>query len=188
MRFAHAVVVFVLLLISNQAWAPVLSARSSLVVPTQFPTIQQAVNAARAGDTVQLRAGTYAEQVIIPNSLTLIGAGAGVSTIQAPPVLIPDAFGSTAIVEVNKGAKVTMSGLTVAGPGYSSCGVASLNEGILVADGATLGLSYSAVRHVHDAAIASCGHYQCGRQIRPVRPDDRQRPSGVSSAVWRPTG
>ena len=87
MRCAHAVVVFVLLLISNQAWAPVLSARSSLVVPTQFPTIQQAVNAARPGDTVQLRAGTYAEQVIIPNSLTLIGAGAGVSIIQAPPVL-----------------------------------------------------------------------------------------------------
>src|SRR5215467_11395386 len=46
-------------------------------VPSQYSTIQGAVNAAAAGDTINIANGTYAEQVNIPsskNNLTLNGA------------------------------------------------------------------------------------------------------------------
>src|ERR1041385_2391847 len=46
-------------------------------VPSQYSTIQAAVNAAASGDTIQIANGIYAEQVNIPstkNNLTLNGA------------------------------------------------------------------------------------------------------------------
>jgi hypothetical protein len=44
-------------------------------VPAQYPTIQQAVNAAVSGDTVLIAAGNYTEQVVVAfkNGLTLTG-------------------------------------------------------------------------------------------------------------------
>jgi len=46
--------------------------------PHVFPSIQSAVTAASAGDTVQACPGTYNESVTISTTLTLIGAKAGV--------------------------------------------------------------------------------------------------------------
>jgi len=54
---------------------PALAATRS--VPSQYSTIQAAVNAAASGDTISIANGTYNEQVTIPSSkskLTLIGA------------------------------------------------------------------------------------------------------------------
>lgn len=51
-----------------------------------YSSIQAAVDAAASGDIIQVAAGTYIEQVTIHESMQLIGAGAGVSTIQAPVV------------------------------------------------------------------------------------------------------
>lgn len=42
-------------------------------VPSQYPTIQSAVNAAQAGDTVMVAAGTYHEHVGITTSLYILG-------------------------------------------------------------------------------------------------------------------
>jgi nitrous oxidase accessory protein NosD len=47
--------------------------RKILIVPDDYPTIQAAVSAAGSGDTVSVRKGVYAENVIIAQSLTLQG-------------------------------------------------------------------------------------------------------------------
>ena len=59
--------------------APASTARAAIInVPTDYPTIQAAVNAASPGDTIVVAAGTYNETVNIDKSLTLEGAQAGV--------------------------------------------------------------------------------------------------------------
>ncbi|MCL6583942.1 MAG: right-handed parallel beta-helix repeat-containing protein [bacterium] len=44
-------------------------------VPAQYPTIQSAVDAARAGDTILVQAGTYRENVYIDKQVNLKGVG-----------------------------------------------------------------------------------------------------------------
>ena len=60
-------------------------------VPADAPTIQAAVNlAAPSGDTIQISAGTYVEQIQVVNkSLSIVGAGENTTIIQAPGPLIP---------------------------------------------------------------------------------------------------
>ena len=60
-------------------------------VPADAPTIQAAVNlAAPSGDTIQIAAGTYVEQVQVVNkSLNIVGAGENTTIIQSPGPLTP---------------------------------------------------------------------------------------------------
>ena len=52
-----------------------LTSASALVVPTQFPTIQAAINAANSGNTIKVLPGTYTEQVSINKNLIIAGSG-----------------------------------------------------------------------------------------------------------------
>lgn len=55
----------------------------TLVVPDQYPTIQSAIEAAAPGDTVQVKAGTYSENVVIDKEgIQLIGEGRNLVTVQ----------------------------------------------------------------------------------------------------------
>jgi parallel beta-helix repeat protein len=71
--------------------------------PADFHTIQEAINAASDGDTVYVRAGTYAENVVLNKSLSLIGE-------DAETTIIDGEYRPGAI-----GAAVTAEGVTITG-------------------------------------------------------------------------
>jgi parallel beta-helix repeat protein len=85
-----------------------------------YSTIQAAVNAASANDVIDVGAGTYKEAVIIGIPLSLIGAGADPSVIDAtglPNGILVDGFGHPGL------RNVTIAGFTVEN---------ALFEGVLV--------------------------------------------------------
>ena len=51
--------------------------------PCDYTTIQAAINAATAGDTITVAAGTYIEDVVVNKAITLQGAGMETTTIVA---------------------------------------------------------------------------------------------------------
>ncbi|MBZ5607887.1 MAG: right-handed parallel beta-helix repeat-containing protein [Acidobacteriia bacterium] len=74
------------------------------------PTISKAVAAAAAGDTIQVAAGTYKENVVIKAPLALIGAGSATTTIDAtglPNGVTVDGSGAAGL------GNIVISGFTV---------------------------------------------------------------------------
>ena len=68
----------------NQAWELSVCFRivnAEIIVPDDYPTIQEAINAASDGDTVFVRNGTYYENVVVNKSVSLIGENADTTTI-----------------------------------------------------------------------------------------------------------
>jgi parallel beta-helix repeat protein len=55
-----------------------------VAVPTDVPTIQEAIDRVKTGGTVTVAAGTYKEKVEIYKSITIRGAGADKTVLQAP--------------------------------------------------------------------------------------------------------
>lgn len=91
--------------------------KTVLQVPTVYPTIQEAVNAAVNGDEIQIEAGTYTEQVVIENKDLKIKGKDGAS-IQAPffPVLY-QTYGTESLrgIILIKGGNVKIEKLTIDG-------------------------------------------------------------------------
>jgi len=87
--------------------------------------IQQAVNLASDGDTIQVKAGTYNEQVTINKSLTVNGAGKGITIIAPSPIAVnttrvggsSPGSGVAGIVVIDSTTGVTIRDLTVDGAG-----------------------------------------------------------------------
>lgn len=140
----------------------------TLEVPTQFATIQAAINASLPGGTVKILPGIYTEQITINKNLRLIGAGVDKTSIRAPYTLAPGSFGVRVIVDINKGATVAMSDLTVTGPGSGTCGLGSLSAGVFVVEGATLDLYSAAVTHIHDTPAAACFPFGVGIRVGAI--------------------
>ena len=73
---------------SATAQATLLVDNDNVECPTAtFPTIQAAINAAAPGDTVQVCAGVYLENLVLSKSLTLVGPEAGVHACNRVPLL-----------------------------------------------------------------------------------------------------
>jgi parallel beta-helix repeat protein len=109
-------------------WMPMGAAASTIVVPTDQPTIQAAVSAATTGDTVLVQPGTYAETI-------RIGAGRDGLTIAAadekdPPIVLGVEGARGADITIAAADDVTIRNVVVRGG----------NEGVRVdhAYGATL--------------------------------------------------
>jgi hypothetical protein len=79
-----------------------------------YSSIQAAVDAAAPGDTIDIRAGTYSEDVDVSVAgLTFTGAGAGVSIVEG--------MGFAAFIFRDSASPVTLSGVTLRSPVAVSC-------------------------------------------------------------------
>ncbi len=132
--------------------------RSPLIVPDAYATVQAAIDSAQPGAVIQIRPGTYREQLSIDKDLELEGAGAELTGIQAPVALQPGILGKSAIVEIRGAAKVKITKLAVQGPGPAACEVGSLHAGIKVIQGASLDLSFAKVESIFDTPKHDCNH------------------------------
>ena len=140
---------------------------AEIIVPTNKPTIQAAIDAAAPGDTIKVLRGTYKEQILLAKDLTLKGVGVGRTLIQAPATLIP--FGenlatglpSAAIIRITDGARVWMSDFTLTGP--IPCSIDS--RGILVVKGATLVIKEAHITRIRPASVSCPPAQATGRAL-----------------------
>jgi hypothetical protein len=143
----------------NKKYYPPKDPPADIVVPTDFPKIQEAMDAANEGDVIKVLPGTYTEQLTISKSLTLLGSGPKSTIIEAPGVLETNVLGFTYIVEVNSEAEVTIKGFTIKGPDGVDC---PDSTGISVLDGGILNLKYTANKGCTQHAIWIGGPGQVG--------------------------
>jgi hypothetical protein len=79
-----------------------------LQVPTEYSTIQAAVDAAEPGDAVKVAAGTYSESVVMRPGICLVGSGAKHTTL--------DAYGaSRTLVDLTAAPGSVVTGFTLRG-------------------------------------------------------------------------
>jgi len=91
---------------------------ATIYVPDDYPTIQEAADAASSGDTVVVRDGTYTENVNVNKDHLTISSENGAQT-----TIVEAANSSGAVVDVNAD-HVTISGFTVKGAsGLASAGI-----------------------------------------------------------------
>lgn len=122
-----------------------------------YTDIQTAINDSPAGGIVNISGEHFSGAITINKNLTIIGAGAGSTFIDAPGSLPAEG----AIVNITgAGVHVDISGLTVVGPGPSACG--SIMSGIFVENGADANIHDMAVTSVRDSSLSGC---QNGRAI-----------------------
>ena len=53
----------------------------TIIVPDNYPTIQEAVNHSNDGDRIEVRAGTYNEHIVVDESVKIIGDGSSVTFV-----------------------------------------------------------------------------------------------------------
>jgi parallel beta-helix repeat protein len=73
--------VFLLILASIAALCIKQVSAKTITVPGQYPTIQEAINHAKSGDTILVGNGTYFENVAVNKTVTLIGESTANTTI-----------------------------------------------------------------------------------------------------------
>jgi len=120
-----------------------------------YTTIQSAVDAAIAGDTVEVKAGTYIEQVTIQKDLTLITTEAAV--IQAFDSMTQDCTSPSLpenrpIVCVNNGASVTIDGFVIDGASKGDTNVRLMGIAYRNAGGV---VQHNTIKDIKFAAISS---------------------------------
>ena len=93
MQLKNLIAVFVIVLLIMVALdprftvQPVLSGPATIIVPDDYPTIQEAINNAPDGSTIFVRAGTYPEHLTINKPLSLIGEDRNRTIIDAEGII-----------------------------------------------------------------------------------------------------
>jgi parallel beta-helix repeat protein len=79
--FAHLVLLSLVFLFATFGFQPAKTLSTTVIVPDDFPTIQEAINNAADGDTVFVKAGTYYEHVVVNKTVSLVGEDASTTII-----------------------------------------------------------------------------------------------------------
>jgi len=93
-------------------------------VPGEYPTIQQAVNSASNGDTIQVSPGLYREHVVVPetiNELHILGNPAN------PATTIVDGTSNGTVFRLDAD-QVTVKGFTVRNAGNGNSAISSMRD------------------------------------------------------------
>ena len=99
----------------------VTDANGNVVVDSVFSSIQAAVNAASSGDTIDVGAGTYSEQVVVNGASNLTIEGAPGAVLQAPSALVSTVNNPISgaplagVLTLENSSDVTVVGLTIDG-------------------------------------------------------------------------
>lgn len=78
-----AILLLATVLVISFGTNPIRAVSSTITVPDDYSTIQEAINHASDGDTIFVRAGTYNESVIINRTVSLLGENRETTIIQA---------------------------------------------------------------------------------------------------------
>ncbi|MBU8871635.1 MAG: T9SS type A sorting domain-containing protein [Gemmatimonadales bacterium] len=104
-----------------------------------YSTISAAVADSDAGDTITVAAGHYEEQVhIAKDNLTIMGAGVGVTFVDAPndmPLFFMSSAANYPVVFVDGASGTNLSGFTIDGQGYGQTNYRFIGLGLYNADG-----------------------------------------------------
>ena len=94
------------------------SSAAVIRVPGDYPTIQEAIDAAVDGDTVSVAEGTYEENIVLKSNVDVIGIGAEMTTITAS---------EGNVVTADTVAEVTLEGFTIDGQDSGRYGIYCVN-------------------------------------------------------------
>lgn len=119
------VVIFAVIIFATAL--PTTVAGTTITVPDDYSTIQEAINAAIPGDIIYVQSGTYYENVTISKSLTVIG--------EDPETTIIDGGGTGQVITANgswtvPGPSFTLEGFTITNGLASGPGMDQLCAGI----------------------------------------------------------
>ncbi|MGE5315908.1 MAG: T9SS type A sorting domain-containing protein [Acidobacteriota bacterium] len=147
----HRILVLALLLASFAAVSP---AAPVIAVPTTYPTIQAAIDAAAPGTAINIAPGTYHEQLVITKSVTLSG-------VDRATVII-DASGFPGNAVICRVSDVTIQHLTLKGNPTPSGAAGFKMEGVKA--NTTPGVTQDGARAqnivISDVSVMDC--YRCG--------------------------
>jgi parallel beta-helix repeat protein len=152
--------IIVISLMPMTRFALVFGART-ISVPTDFPKIQDAINNAADGDTVFVYFGTYAENVVVNRTISLIGQDKSATFI--------DGSGVAAVVKVLVD-NVSISGFTIENGSYSQGGAgillsrihyASVTDNVIASSYVGVNLVNSSLNNVENNQVSSCNMSIC---------------------------
>jgi parallel beta-helix repeat protein len=129
---------------------PAKAEHTTITVPDDYPTIQQAIDAANPGDTVYVKAGNYTGTVEVNKSISLIG--------EDNKAVINDweLTGQAAILVTHS--NVTVSGMTVDNPTYVNMWLRKRGIHLLGVSNCTV--TGNVVRHCDSGSVEGIWLYQ----------------------------
>lgn len=151
MRTAAA---FVILLLSST-----IGFSATINVPGDYPTIQQAIDAAATGDVILVAAGNYTEQLTVDGKIIQIkGASAGQTVVLSPPILqttFVTSADNKCIVGIINGGFLALSGVTVDGQGLGNSNYRFVGVGFRNSGGV---LNFCNIRNIMDTPFSGAQH------------------------------